>query len=105
MLASTKRCTRSGFSCASLAEGWMGDQHSRVVLEDRRHREYRNVFLHKIQRNEGVWREVEIEPAGGEQLRVVDLGSALPQRHVEPVLPVNPSGDRLVVAAVLGLGL
>ena len=61
--------------------------------------------LHEIQRDEGVRREVEVEPAGGEQLRVIDLRSALPQRHLEPVLPVNPGGDRLVVAAVLGLGL
>ena len=61
--------------------------------------------LHEIERNEGVGREVEVEPAGGEQLRVVDLRSALPQRHVEPVLLVDAGGDRLVVAAMLGLGL
>ena len=60
--------------------------------------------MHEIQRNEGVWRKVEVEPAGGEQLRVVDLRSALPQRHFEAVLPVDPRGDGLVVAAVFGLG-
>ena len=81
----------------------MGDQHRRVLLENRRNGDHRNVFLHEIQRNEGVWRKVEVEPAGGEQLRVIDLRPALPQRDFEAVLTVNPRGDRLVVAAVLGL--
>ena len=42
---------------------------------------------------------------GREQLRVVDLRPALPQRHVEAVPLVDAGGDRLVEAAVLGLGL
>ena len=90
---------------AVIALAGMGDQHRGVFLEDRRDRDHRDVLLHEIERDEGVRREVEVEPAGGEQLRVVDLRSALPQRHVEPVPPVDPGGDRLVIAAMLGLGL
>src|SRR5262249_36212871 len=83
----------------------MSDQHRRILLENRCNRDHRDVLPYEIKRNEGVGREVEIEPPGGKQLRVIDLRPALPQRHLEPVLPVDPGGDRLIVAAVLGLGL
>ena len=83
----------------------MGDQHRRVLLKDRRDRHHRDVLACKIERTKGVRREVEVEPAGGEQLRMIDLRPALPQRDLEPVPPVDAGGDRLIVAAVLGLGL
>ena len=36
---------------------------------------------------------------------MVDLGSARPQRHLEAVALVDAGGERLVEAAMLGLGL
>src|SRR6185312_13047435 len=47
---------------------------------------------------------VEIETAGCEQLGMIDLRATLAQRHIEPVFLVDAGGDRLVIAAMLGLG-
>src|SRR5262249_18015307 len=83
----------------------MGDQHRRVLLEDCSDRDHRNVLTHEIERNEGVRREIEVQSACGEELRVIDLWSALPQAHIETVLPIDPRGDRLIIATMLGFGL
>jgi len=36
---------------------------------------------------------------------MVDLRAARPEAHLEPVLGIDPGGDGLIEAAMLGLGL
>ena len=83
----------------------MRDQHRRVFLEHCGNRDHRDVFAHEIERNKGVGGNVEIEPAGGEELRVVDLRPALAQFDIEAVASIDAGGDRLVISAMLGLRL
>src|SRR4029079_15658581 len=49
--------------------------------------------------------DVEINPAGRQELRIVDLRAPHPQRDVEPMAPVDPRGDRLIETAMLRLRL
>src|ERR1051326_6511653 len=83
----------------------MGDQKRRVLLEDPRERDHLYVLLHEIERHERIRRDVEVEDAGREQLRMVHLRPARPQFHIEAVLLINAGRDRLVKTAMLGLGL
>ena len=83
----------------------VGDQHLRVLLEDRRHR------LHAARFSWARFMTMKLlEPmprsdrAGGQQLRHVHAGPALDDGHVEAALGVLAVGQRLVEAAVLGLG-
>ena len=58
----------------------------------------------RVERLEQAAAHVEVELAGGEQHRVGRLRAALDDRHVEAVFRVGAVGDRLIIAAVLGLG-
>ena len=64
---------------AVVADALMRDQHGRVLLEHRRDRHHRDVLLGEVERDEGIGGDVEIEPAGGQKLRLVDLRPALAQ--------------------------
>ena len=83
----------------------MGDQHRGVFLEDCRHRDHRNVLVHEIERHEGIGRDVKVEHTGRQKLGVVYLRPARPQIYLQPVALVDAGGDRLIEAAMLGLGL
>ena len=80
----------------------MRDQHRRVLLEDRRDGDERQVLLHELDRPAAA--EVEVEPAGHHELHLVHLRPALADGHLQPVPGVKPGGERLVVAAIFRLG-
>ena len=81
----------------------MGDQHCQIFLKNRRYREKRQVFLRKFDRPTAA--QIKVEPAGRQQLHVIDLRPALLDRDVEAVLCINSGRDRLIKAAIFGLGL
>ena len=81
----------------------MRDQHLRVLLEDRRHRDGRNVLLDRVEGLQRIGAHEEVELADRQQDAVVHVRPALHDGDVEPVLLVGAVGERLVEAAVLGL--
>ena len=92
------------FSAAklSLPLSGMRDQHRRVLLEDRRDGDERQVLLHEL--DGAAAAEIEVEPASHHELHLVHLRPALADGHLQAVSGVDAGGDRLVVAAVFRLG-
>ena len=82
----------------------MGHHDLRVFLEMRGDDHDRQVLVDRVEGEQQVAAHVEIELAGGEQETVVGLRAARHDRHVEPILGVSAIDQRLIVAAVLGLG-
>jgi len=82
----------------------MGEQDLRVLLEHGGDRNGRNVLRNRVEALQRVRAHEEVELAREEQQAVVHLRTAGHDRHVEAVLLVRPVRDRLIEAAVLGLG-
>ena len=80
----------------------MGQQHLRILLEDRGEREGRDAFLDGVDRG-GHAAHVELDLAADQQRAVGALRAALADGDVEAVLRVGAVGDGLVEAAMLGL--
>jgi glucokinase len=80
-------------------------QDLRVLLERRHHRAHRRARLHKIEWEKAVAAHRHVDRAGRDQLLVVDAGPTLMDHHLEAALLVQAGGERLIEAAVLGLGL
>ena len=81
----------------------MREQHLRILLEDRRDRDGRDVLRDRVERLQRVGAHEEVELAGGQQNAVVHLRPARHDGDVEAVFLVGAVGDRLIEAAVLGL--
>ena len=84
------------------ARAGMGDHHLRILLEDRRDGEERRLLADEGEGLEAV-RHDHVDPAGQQQLADVEAGPAGPEVDVDPTRLVEAGGDRLVVAAMLGL--
>ena len=82
----------------------MRDQHLRVLLEQRRDLDRRNVLRDRVEALQRVGAEEEIDLADRQQDAVVHVRAARHDGDVEAVFPVGAVGQRLVEAAVLGLG-
>jgi hypothetical protein len=89
------------FSAAKLAG--MGDQHRQILLEDRRDCNERQILLRELDGAPAA--QVEVKPAGHQQLHVVDQRSAFLDRHVQAMLRIDAGRERLVIAAVFRLRL
>ena len=86
-----------------VADAGMGQQRAQVLLEQRRDGEARDVVAGEVEGPEGVG--LDHVGAAGQQQRVdVELRPALADLDVEPVLLVEAGRQRLVKAAMLGLG-
>src|SRR5947207_9647988 len=83
----------------------MSDEDGGVLLEDRGDRQHGDLLADKIERHERVGADVEVEDAGREKLRMIDLRPARPQLHIKAMALVDAGGDGLVEAAMLGLRL
>ena len=81
----------------------MGDQHLRLLLEDRGDFDERDVFLNRRERLQQIAGHVELRLAGQHQRTVRRLRSALHDGDLQPVFLIGAVGDRLVEAAMLGL--
>ena len=81
----------------------MADQHLRILLEDRGDGEERRALAHVGEGLEAV-RHDHVDAAGEQELADVEAGPALAQVALDAGLGVEAGGDRLVVAAMLGLG-
>ncbi len=88
---------------AVVAGALVGDQHLRVLLEDSADAVERQVLLGVVQGLEPA-RHDHVDPAAHKELRVVDLWPAHAQIAVDAVLFVEAGRDRLIEAAMLGLG-
>ena len=82
----------------------MREQNLRVLLEDRRHRDHRNVLGDRVEALQAVRAHEEIELAGEQKHAVVHLRAARHNGHVEVVLLVRAVRDRLIEAPVLRFG-
>ncbi len=80
----------------------MGDQHRGILLEDCRHRDEGHLLLDELDGLSAA--EVELHAARHQQGHVIDLRAALLDRDVQPVTRIDAGGDRLVEAAIFGLG-
>jgi hypothetical protein len=80
----------------------MGDDRGRILLERRGDRNHRDLLLDRRGDLQRIAHH-RVELARGEKLEAIDLWSARPDRHVEPVLLVGAFRDRLVEAAMFGL--
>ena len=82
----------------------MAHQHLRVLLEHARHDDGRDALGDGAHRLDHVGAHEEIDlPRRHQQAQIV-VRPALHDGHVEPVFLIGAVGDRLVEAAVLGLG-
>src|SRR6185437_6795682 len=81
----------------------MGDQHLRILLEDRGNGDERRLLTHVGDGLVAV-RHDHVDAAGQQELADVEAGTARPQIAVDAVFAVDAGRYRLVVAAVLGLG-
>ena len=81
----------------------MRNEHLRILLEYCRHRDHRDLFARIVEHDEGIRRQAEINPSGGEQLGMVDLWAALADHHIEAFFLIKAPGMRLVKAAMFGL--
>ena len=79
----------------------MRDQDLRILLEDRRNGQRRNVPLDGIERLERVRAHVEFDFPGRQQDAVVHLRAAGHDRDVEAVLAIGAVGESLIESAVL----
>ena len=82
----------------------MRHHHLRLLLEGGGDDAQRNVLRDRVEGLLHVAAHVEVDLAGEQQRPAADLRSALHDGHVEPAGGVGAVGDRLVVAAMLGLG-
>ena len=82
----------------------MRDQNLRVFLEARRHHDGRNIVLDRVETLQRVGAHEKVEFADGEQNAVVHVRPARHDGHVQPVFLVSAVGERLVEAAMFGLG-
>jgi hypothetical protein len=81
----------------------MGDQHLWVLLEDRRDGEERRADAHIGEGLEAV-RHGQVDPPGEQHLPDVEARPTLAQVDLEAARLVEAGGDRLIKAAMLGLG-
>ena len=81
----------------------MADQHLRILLEDRGDGEERRAEAHIGEGLEAA-RHDHVDPAGEQELADVEAGAALAHLALDAGLAIEAGGDRLVVAAMLGLG-
>jgi hypothetical protein len=79
----------------------MRHQALRIFLRHRHDGDDLRPGLNQVERPEAVGSDCEVNRAGGEQLHVVDPGTALADRDVEPGLFVETESDGLVKAAML----
>ena len=78
----------------------MGHEDLRALLIDGRDRHQRHIRMGIVQRLDGGGDHHAIETARDEELRVVQLGSASLDRHVQTVLAENARGfDVLFIAS------
>ena len=82
----------------------MRDQHLRVLLEIGRDFDGRDVLRDRVEALQRVGGQEEVDLADRQQDAVVHARAARHDGHVEPVFAVGAVGQRLVEAAVLGLG-
>ena len=82
----------------------MRDQHLRVFLEIGRDFDGRDILRDGVRTLQIVGGQEEVDLADRKENAVVHARAALPDGHVEPVFAIGAVGQRLVEAAVLGLG-
>ena len=82
----------------------MREQHLRVLLEHGGDVDDRHILRDGVEALQRVGAHEEIELADGHQHAVIGVRATLYDGHVEAVFPVGAVGERLVEAAVLGLG-
>ena len=94
------------FRSSHLSSPWpgCGHHHLRVLLEVGRDDAQRNVLLHGVEGLQQVAAHVEVDLAGQQQRPPADLRAALHDGDVEAAGRIGAVGDRLIVAAMLGLG-
>ena len=69
----------------------------------RHHSANRYLLLRGVQGEKAVADDVEIEPPGNQQLRMVDLRAALLDRYVQPMLCIETGCQRLIEPIVFRL--
>ena len=85
-------------ACGDLTGGtgdlltWAIDSHGPLVII---------VLLGELDRPTAA--QVEVQPPGHHELHLINLRPALADRHCQPVLRIQPGGQRLIVAAILRL--
>ena len=82
----------------------MGHHHLRVLLEIGGHDAQRNALLDGVEGLQQIAAHVEVDLAGKQQRPPADLRTALHDADVQAAGGIGAVGDRLIVAAVLGLG-
>ena len=82
----------------------VGDDDLRVFLEDGGEVHHGDVFLRGREGLQQIAAHVEIHPAGQHQGAVVHLGATRHDGDVEAAFGIGAIGDRLIEAAVFGLG-
>ena len=82
----------------------MGHEHLRLLLEGGRDDAQRDVLRDGVEGLLQVAAHVEVDLAGEQQRPAGDLRAALLDRDLEAAGGIGAVGDRLVVAAMLGLG-
>ena len=97
---------RQFFQIFELADALIGmrEQHLRVLLEHGGDVDDRHILRDGVEALQRVGAHEEIELADGHQHAVIGVRAARYDGHVEAVFPVGAVGQRLVEAAVLGLG-
>lgn len=81
----------------------MRNQDLRLLLEDRRDRDCRNVLQRRVERLKRVRAHVELDPSRDQRKAMVRVRPARQDRHIEAVLLVCAVHQRLIEAAVLAL--
>ena len=76
----------------------------RIFLEIGRDDNDRQLLFGGGKAKQHIAAHVEFDLAGGEQQAIVGLGAALQNGHIEPVFGVGAVDDRLIIAAMFGLG-
>jgi len=79
------------------------DHHLRVLLENRRDRQRRDVLLDRVKLCSEFRAHEEVDLLGEQRQAVVHLRAARHDRDLETVFRIGAVGDRLIEAAMLGL--
>ena len=82
----------------------MRHQDDGVLLEKTRHNQCRDSLLNRMQRLDHVGAKIKIDATRREQKLIIGLRSALDDLYLEPVALIRAIDERLVKAAMFGLG-
>jgi hypothetical protein len=88
----------------AVGDAGMGEDDLRVLLEDRGDVDDRDLLGRGVERLQQVAAHVELDAVGQQERAVVDLRTAGDDLDVEAAFGVGAVGDRLVEAAMFGLG-